>query len=223
MKLKKWLALALSAVMAVGVLAGCGGGSTGGGSLSLNEVNGLLADAGSKASVTADEDLDEAVKAAVSEMKADENFSSPAANAIVWEAMQWPSVSLTGVKAGGAYVIAEDDLEDGINAAALATFYNMDIDPDKLGDLKVVDSADEFAAAAVLAADTLVRQYLTESTIRQYVQNAELAEKLAAVLQDGVDIKYNVSARRTTYDGETYWVFGAQASAAPHVDLTVEE
>ncbi len=31
MKLKKWLALALSAVMAVGVLAGCGGGSTGGG------------------------------------------------------------------------------------------------------------------------------------------------------------------------------------------------
>ena len=223
MKLKKWLALALSAVMAVGVLAGCGGGSAGGGSLRLPEVNGLLADAGSKASVTADEDLDEAVKAAVSEMKADENFSSTAANAIVWEAMQWPSVSLTGVKAGGAYVIAEDDLEDGINAAALATFYNMDIDPDKLGDLKVVDSADEFAAAAVLAADTLVRQYLTESTIRQYVQNAELAERLAAVLQDGVDIKYNVSARRTTYDGETYWVFGAQASAAPHVDLTVEE
>ena len=37
MKLKKWLAVALSAVMAAGVLAGCGGGGTGG-SLSINQV-----------------------------------------------------------------------------------------------------------------------------------------------------------------------------------------
>ena len=56
MKLKKWLAVALSAVMAAGVLAGCGGGGTGG-SLSLSNVNGLLSDAGSSVTVTPDEAL----------------------------------------------------------------------------------------------------------------------------------------------------------------------
>ena len=64
--------------------------------------------------------------------------------------------------------------KSGINAAALATFFKVNIDTSKLGDLAVVDSADEFAAAAVLAADTLVHQYLTEGNIRQYVQSEEL-------------------------------------------------
>ena len=41
MKLKKWLAVALAAVMAAGMLAGCGGVGTGG-SLSINQVNKLL-------------------------------------------------------------------------------------------------------------------------------------------------------------------------------------
>ena len=61
MKLKKWLAVALSAVMAVGVLAGCGGGGTGG-SLSLSKVNGLLSEAGSSVTVTPDDALDSAVQ-----------------------------------------------------------------------------------------------------------------------------------------------------------------
>ena len=121
MKLKKWLALALSAVMAVGVLAGCGGGSSGGGSLSLNEVNDLLEKAGTSASATSNDALDSAVKAAVSAMKEDGDFSTEAANVSVIGTMGWPVVSAAGVKAGGAYVIAEDDLEHGINAASLAT------------------------------------------------------------------------------------------------------
>ena len=91
----------------------------------------------------------------------------------------------------------------------------MNIDTSKLGDLAVVDSADEFAAAAVLAADTLVHQYLTEGNIRQYVQSEELAAQLVALLENGVDFTYHVSAQRTSYNGVTYWVFGAQAAATP--------
>ena len=89
------------------------------------------------------------------------------------------------MKAAGAYVITEDELESGINTAALATFFEVNIDTSKLGDLAVVDSADEFAAAAVLAADTLVHQYLTESYIRQYVQSEELAGQLVTLLENG--------------------------------------
>ena len=199
MKLKKWLAVALSAVMAAGVLAGCGGGGTGG-SLSLSKVNGLLSDAGSSVTVTPDEALDSAVRSAVSDMKEEGAFSTLDAMASVNKTLALPSISLTGVKAGGAYVITEDELESGIN------FFEVNIDTSKLGDLAVVDSADEFAAAAVLAADTLVHQYLTEGNIRQYVQSEELAAQLVALLENGVDFTYHVSAQRTSYNGVTYWV-----------------
>ena len=99
----------------------------------------------------------------------------------------------------------------------------MNIDTSKLGDLAVVDSADEFAAAAVLAADTLVHQYLTESSICQYVQNEELASQLVALLENGITFTYYVSAQRTTYNGVTYWVFGAQAAAAPSLPELPEQ
>ena len=222
MKLKKWLAVALSAVMAAGVLAGCGGGGTGG-SLSLSKVNGLLLDAGSSVTVTPDEALDSAVRSAVSDMKEEGAFSTLDAMASVNKTLELPSISLTGVKAGGAYVITEDELESGINAAALATFFEVNIDTSKLGDLAVVDSADEFAAAAVLAADTLVHQYLTEGNIRQYVQSEELAAQLVALLENGVDFTYHVSAQRTSYNGVTYWVFGAQAAATPSLPELPEQ
>ena len=214
MKLKKWLAVALAAVMAAGMLAGCGGGGTGG-SLSINQVNKLLVEAGSSVTVTSDDALDNAVKTAVDAMETDGTFSTQKATESVNSTLNLPSFSLTGVKAGGAYVITEDELESGINAAALARFFEVNIDTSKLGDLAVVDSADEFAAAAVLAADTLVHQYLTESSICQYVQNEELASQLVALLENGITFTYYVSAQRTTYNGVTYWVFGAQATATP--------
>lgn len=212
MKLKKWLAVALAAVMAAGMLAGCGGGGTGG-SLSINQVNKLLVEAGSSVTVTSDDALDSAVRSAVAQMKEDGAFSTLDATESVNSTLNLPSFSLTGVKAGGAYVITEDELERGINAAALAQIFDVNIDTGKMGDLAVVESANEFAAAAVLAADTLVHQYLTESTIRQYVQDEALAEQLAALIEAGVDFEYAVSAQRTSHDGVTYWVFGAQATA----------
>lgn len=222
MKLKKWLAVALAAVMAAGMLAGCGGGGTGG-SLSINQVNKLLVEAGSSVTVTSDDALDSAVRSAVAQMKEDGAFSTLDATESVNSTLNLPSFSLTGVKAGGAYVITEDELESGINAAALARFFEVNIDTSKLGDLAVVDSADEFAAAAVLAADTLVHQYLTESTIRQYVQDEALAEQLAALIEAGVDFEYAVSAQRTSHDGVTYWVFGAQAAASPSLPELPEQ
>ena len=226
MKLKKWLAVALAAVMTAGMLAGCGGGGTGG-SLSINQVNRLLVEAGSDVTAQSSELLDNAVKTAVDAMETDGTFSTQKAMESIDDTLGVFSIDLTGikagVKAGGAYVITEDELESGINAAALARFFEVNIDTSKLGDLAVVDSADEFAAAAVLAADTLVHQYLTESSIRQYVQNEELASQLVALLENGITFTYYVSAQRTTYNGVTYWVFGAQAAAAPSLPELPEQ
>ena len=222
MKLKKWLAVALAAVMAAGMLAGCGGGGTGG-SLSINQVNRLLADAGSGVTAQSSELLDNAVKTAVDAMETDGTFSTQKAMESIDDTLGVFSIDLTGIKAASAYVITEDELESGINAAALARFFEVNIDTGKLGDLAVVDSADEFAAAAVLAADTLVHQYLTESSIRQYVQNEELASQLVALLENGITFTYYVSAQRTTYNGVTYWVFGAQAAAAPSLPELPEQ
>ena len=222
MKLKKWLAVALAAVMTAGMLAGCGGGGTGG-SLSINQVNRLLVDAGSDVTAQSSELLDNAVKTAVDAMETDGTFSTQKAMESIDDTLGVFSIDLTGIKAASAYVITEDELESGINAAALARFFEVNIDTGKLGDLAVVDSADEFAAAAVLAADTLVHQYLTESTIRQYVQDEALAEQLAALIEAGVDFEYAVSAQRTSHDGVTYWVFGAQAAAAPSLPELPEQ
>ncbi len=222
MKLKKWLAVALAAVMAAGMLAGCGGGGTGG-SLSINQVNKLLVEAGSDVTAQSSELLDNAVKTAVDAMETDGTFSTQKAMESIDDTLGVFSIDLTGIKAASAYVITEDELESGINAAALARFFEVNIDTGKLGDLAVVDSADEFAAAAVLAADTLVHQYLTESTIRQYVQDEALAEQLAALIEAGVDFEYAVSAQRTSHDGVTYWVFGAQAAAAPSLPELPEQ
>ena len=226
MKLKKWLAVALAAVMTAGMLAGCGGGGTGG-SLSINQVNRLLVDAGSDVTAQSSELLDNAVKTAVDAMETDGTFSTQKAMESIDDTLGVFSIDLTGIKASikaaGAYVITEDELESGINAAALARFFEVNIDTSKLGDLAVVDSADEFAAAAVLAADTLVHQYLTESSIRQYVQNEELASQLVALLENGITFTYYVSAQRTTYNGVTYWVFGAQAAAAPSLPELPEQ
>ena len=226
MKLKKWLAVALAAVMTAGMLAGCGGGGTGG-SLSINQVNRLLVDAGSDVTAQSSELLDNAVKTAVDAMETDGTFSTQKAMESIDDTLGVFSIDLTGIKASikaaGAYVITEDELESGINAAALARFFEVNIDTSKLGDLAVVESADEFAAAAVLAADTLVHQYLTESSIRQYVQNEELASQLVALLENGITFTYCVSAQRTTYNGVTYWVFGAQAAAAPSLPELPEQ
>ena len=222
MKLKKWLAVALAAVMTAGMLAGCGGGGTGG-SLSINQVNKLLVEAGSDVTAQSSELLDNAVKTAVDAMETDGTFSTQKAMESIDDTLGVFSIDLTGIKAASAYVITEDELESGINAAALARFFEVNIDTSKLGDLAVVDSADEFAAAAVLAADTLVHQYLTESSIRQYVQNEELASQLVALLENGITFTYYVSAQRTTYNGVTYWVFGAQAAAAPSLPELPEQ
>ena len=222
MKLKKWLAVALAAVMTAGMLAGCGGGGTGG-SLSINQVNKLLVEAGSDVTAQSSELLDNAVKTAVDAMETDGTFSTQKAMESIDDTLGVFSIDLTGIKAASAYVITEDELESGINAAALARFFEVNIDTGKLGDLAVVDSADEFAAAAVLAADTLVHQYLTESSIRQYVQNEELASQLVALLENGITFTYYVSAQRTTYNGVTYWVFGAQAAASPSLPELPEQ
>ena len=55
-----------------------------------------------------------AVKAAVAKMKEDGAFSTVRATESVNDTLKLPAVDLTGVKAAGAYVITEDELESGI-------------------------------------------------------------------------------------------------------------
>ena len=46
---------------------------------------------------------------------------------------------------------------------------------------------------------------------------------LVALLENGVDFTYHVSAQRTSYNGVTYWVFGAQAAATPSLPELPEQ
>lgn len=69
MKIKRWIALVLTAVMAVSVLTACGGsGSNVSGYLSNNEVNSLLETAGSEIAVVNDPSLNNAVRNAAGEV-----------------------------------------------------------------------------------------------------------------------------------------------------------
>lgn len=82
MKMKKFVALALAAVMAVSVLAGCGGGSGVSGSVSTSQVNNLLEDVGSDITVSSDSTLNNAVRNAAREIVSTGSISS--LSAIPW-------------------------------------------------------------------------------------------------------------------------------------------
>ena len=55
------------------------------------------------------------------------------------------------------------------------------------------------------------------------MQNEGLASQVVGVLENGIAFTYCVGAQRTTYNGVTYWVFGAQAAAAPSLPELPEQ
>ena len=87
MKIKRWIALVLTAVMAVSVLTACGSSSGASGYLSNNEVNALLDTAGSDVQVVNNSTLNNAVRNAAAEVASSGSTSS--VDKSVRNAMSW--------------------------------------------------------------------------------------------------------------------------------------
>ncbi len=205
MKMKKFVALALAAVMAVSVLTGCGGGSGASGSLSTNKVNSLLSEAGSNIKVVTDSSLNVAVRSAAEDVASTGSTSS--VNRIVSDKMGW---SITGAISnalkdlfngglflgidtvyGTTYVVEETRLESSTGSGVLGSFGT---NSDKIGKISPIDSPEKFAAAMILAADGSIGQ-------------------MSSLTNDVVRFTYNVSASKAkTEDDTTYWIFGLQVT-----------
>ena len=204
MKIKKLLALALSAVMAVGVLTACGGGggSSVSGSLSNNEVNRLLKSVGSGITVENDTKLNNAVRSAASEITSSGSTSS--VQSTISSNMKWSinsnisnaiknfisSGGLMGIDMsyGSTYVIEENQLKTNTSAGGIWSSV------DNISSLEPINTPEKFAAAMVLV----------EESKNGWISSAT---------NNVVRFTYNVSASKAkTSDGTVYWVFAAQVN-----------
>lgn len=202
MKIKKLLALALSAVMAVSVLTACGGGTNGvSGYLSNNEVNSLLETAGSDIEVTNNSTLNNAVRNAAAEVASSGSTSS--VNKSVQNAMGWKisdilsnawnqflgslGIIVPNIKVGMTAVVTEEELKNntgaglwGGNTTAIAP----------------VNTPEKFAAAMVLGAGSKL-------------------DWLSDVSENRISTTYSVAgSKATTKDGTVYWIFAIQIQLA---------
>ena len=89
MKMKKLLALVLSAVMAVTMLTACGGGGSGN-VLDLNKVNSIIEEQKIDAKAENSNVLNTAVRSMVENMEKTNNFSAEAAYAYLKEIRNYP-------------------------------------------------------------------------------------------------------------------------------------
>lgn len=204
MKIKKLLALALSAVMAVGVLTACGGGggSSVSGSLSNNEVNRLLKSVGSGITVENDTKLNNAVRSAASEITSSGSTSS--VQSTISSNMKWSinsnisnaiknfisSGGLMGIDMsyGSTRVIEENQLKTNTSAGGIWSSV------DNISSLEPINTPEKFAAAMVLVEDSKNNW-------------------VATATNNLVRFTYNVSASKAkTSDGTVYWVFAAQVN-----------
>lgn len=203
MKIKKLLALALSAVMAVGVLTACGGGggSSVSGSLSNNEVNRLLKSVGSGITVENDTKLNNAVRSAASEITSSGSTSS--VQSTISSNMKWSissnisnaiknfisSGGLMGIDMsyGSTRVIEENQLKTNTSAGIWSSV-------DNISSLEPINTPEKFAAAMVLVEES---------------KNG----RISSATNNLVRFTYNVSASKAkTSDGTVYWVFAAQVN-----------
>lgn len=203
MKIKKLLALALSAVMAVGVLTACGGGgSSVSGSLSNNEVNRLLKSVGSGITVENDTKLNNAVRSAASEITSSGSTSS--VQSTISSNMKWSinsnisnaiknfisSGGLMGIDMsyGSTRVIEENQLKTNTSAGGIWSSV------DNISSLEPINTPEKFAAAMVLVEES---------------KNGWISSATNNVIR----FTYNVSASKAkTSDGTVYWVFAAQVN-----------
>ena len=203
MKMKKFVALALAAVMAVSVLAGCGGSSGVSGSLNTSQVNNLLDKAGSDITVTAPRSFKSAVKSTAEELvKAGTVKNSAAATTKINTKMGEPSFGLmfTSGRFSMAYILSEREIEAGGQASSMAAM--LGLSGTNFGNLGWVDTPEGVAAAIVLGIDGGIETYIN---------------RFLKVLPGGakVDADYAVSASKM-YDSNdvAYWLIGVEVSAS---------
>lgn len=212
MKIKRWIALVLTAVMAVSVLTACGGGGGGGtgvsGSLSNSQVNSLLKTAGSDITVTNDSTLNNAVRNAAREVAASGSTSSvdrSIRNAMGWKASNvvsnWVnqflgSLGILGpdVALGVTAVVKAEDLESNTGSGGLASFIGSN--SSKISSIAPINTPERYGATLVLSADSGVGW-------------------LSDVSENKIRTTYSVAgSKATTADGTVYWVFAAQIQIA---------
>lgn len=193
MKAKKWMALALSAVMAVGMLAGCSGtGSAGRSSLSTSSVNSLLKEADSNARVSSDADFNAAVDETMVLMEQGRmGKTGESLHSYLIGVRNYKSGSN---RAGASFVLTKGELEAGISADWIAsvvktqTGYPTDAVPTEY--LAPIDTAEKVAAAAVLS----------------------VSEQLDPIVEQmGGKCTYNVSGKTLeTKDETVYWLISIE-------------
>lgn len=140
MKMKKFLALVLSAVMAVSMLAACGGG---GGSLNLSEVNAIVSEYSGSIRVRSSGALNSAIRDTAAYLEQSNSFTEAVASSRLTQIRAYPisDVSLAAdhmsVAMGDATVVSESDLasmgmsiEDIVALALLAAEAEMKADSD---------------------------------------------------------------------------------------------
>ena len=206
MKCKKFLALVMSAVLSVSMLAGCSGGGGGvSGSLDLNQVDDLLEIAGSDIHVERNNKLDNAVRDAAERIVS--TGSTSGADRVVSNAMEWSLNNFVGnawndfVNSGGVmgvdmaygrtFIIEESRLASNTGAGILGA---INANSGMINKLKPINTPESFAAAQVLIVDGSVGQ-------------------LQDLTNDAIRFSYNVSAKKARTENETYWVIAAQITA----------
>lgn len=209
MKMKKFVALALAAVMAVSVLAGCGGGGSGvSGSLSSNKVESQLKEVDVEIDLTIDSHMNNTVRSAAEEL-ANGSSQSAVRNKIIKD-MSWDPLSiiqnawnqlLNGLgiltpKAsfGLVQIVDAQQLETNQGAGGLASMVGAH--RDKVAAMAPINTPEKYAAALVLAVDGTVGQFSENENSR-------------------VNVSYNVSGYKVKDQNDKYyWIFAAQVTIA---------
>lgn len=161
MKAKKWMALALAVVMAVGMLAGCGSGtsSSNRSAMSVSKVNSALRAAESKTKAKTVDGLNEAVEKAADYMVKRGTLDANTLLGFIASERGYDDKS----KDGAVFVVSEEELEAGISPSRMAdgivSQVKWEVDTSKVEKVGVLDSPERVAAAVILSVDESLKQW----------------------------------------------------------------
>lgn len=161
MKAKKWMALALAVVMAVGMLAGCGSGtsSSNRSAMSVSKVNSALRAAESKTKAKTVDGLNEAVEKAADYMVKRGTLDANTLLGFIASERGYDDKSKDGV----VFVVSEEELEAGISpsraADGIVSQVKWEVDTSKVEKVGVLDSPERVAAAVILSVDESLKQW----------------------------------------------------------------
>lgn len=154
MKAKKWFVLALATVLAVGLLAGCGGSTVNKSSMSVSKVNTALKEAESTVKAKTLEELNKTTEAAAEYML---NRGVLDANTLLGYVASERGYRDNNNRYGAVFVASEEELEAGISAsraaAAIASQISITADTEKIAEIGDLDTPEKVAAAIILGVD----------------------------------------------------------------------